>query len=265
MRESREYYRGRFDYTYRWHTRMPASLSTISDRQIAQARIVPRAELPALYTIVGRRVGKRPIASSSNASIDAAGDVSGWSAADAARLLLLLARADEAPEDFADAALACFEHGDAGEQISWLRAVSVYPSPGQFLAHVIDSCRTNIVPLFEAIACENPYPAEHFPERNFNQLVLKSLFNNIALARIVGLERRLNADLSRMADDYVSEREAAGRAVPTDIWVALAPYASDAAAARVARYAADADPAHRRWAAAGLEHRRALHTPRRQS
>ena len=63
----------------------------------------------------------------------------------------------------------------------------------------------------------NRYPAAHFPERSFNQLVLKALFVGLPLARIEGLESRLNADLSRMAKDYAGEREAAGRSVPRDI------------------------------------------------
>ena len=53
--------------------------------------------------------------------------------------------------------------------------------------------------MFEAIACENPFPARYFPELNFNQMVLKALFNGVALARIVGLRRRRNPELARMA------------------------------------------------------------------
>ena len=94
------------------------------------------------------------------------------------------------------------------------------PQCEQYLPQVIDACRTNILPLFESIACENPYPAAFFPERNFNQLVLKAMFNNIALARIVGLPSRKNAELARMAADYAAERTAAGRAVPADIALA---------------------------------------------
>lgn len=128
--------------------------------------------------------------------------------------------ASMAPDDFANTALACFAQGDASEQASWCRAVSLLPQPGQYLQHVIDACRTNILPLFEAIACENPYPAAWFPERNFNQLVLKALFNGVALARIVGLGERRNAELSRMSTDYAAERTAAGRSVPADIALA---------------------------------------------
>ena len=144
---------------------------------------------------------------------------------DAGRLLLVLARyaATGPSPDYAAAAIDCYEQGDTGEQRSWLRTVALLPEPARFLPVVIDACRTSIVPLFEAVACENPYPAQHFPALNFNQMVLKALFNGIALNRIVGLPSRLNPELSRMASDYADERRAAGRSIPGDISLAMLP------------------------------------------
>jgi hypothetical protein len=151
-----------------------------------------------------------------------------WTRDDAARALLLMAHrrslqtSGAAGPSFVDAAVACFEQGDAREQQSWLRALPLWPEASAFLPYAIDACRTNIVPVFEALACENPYPAAHFPDRNFNQMVLKAMFNNIELARIVSLGSRLNAELTRMARDYAAERTAAGRSVPADIHLAMA-------------------------------------------
>lgn len=146
-----------------------------------------------------------------------------WTAEDAGRLVLLLARSEAVADGqaFVADARACYEQGDAREQRSWLRGVAWLHGPERFLALVIDACRTNILPLFEAVACENPYPARYFPERNFNQLVLKALFNNVALSRIAGLDDRANAELARMAGDYAAERRAAGRSVPADIDLAM--------------------------------------------
>jgi hypothetical protein len=146
-----------------------------------------------------------------------------WAREDAARALLLIAhRANRRTGDaFVKDALECFEQGDAREQQSWLRAIALWPEATPFLPTAIDACRTNIVPVFEALACENPYPSQHFPERNFNQVVLKAMFNSIALERIVGLASRLNPELSRMARDYAAERSAAGRSVPADIGLAM--------------------------------------------
>ena len=143
---------------------------------------------------------------------------------DVGRLLLLTARYRAQTDTTADAdaaAIACFEEGDSREQRSWMRTVAWLPHPERFLPLVIDTCRTNILPLFESVACENIYPSKYFPDRNFNQVVLKALFNGVALARIVGLPERRNAELSRMASDYADERRAAGRSIPADISLAM--------------------------------------------
>jgi hypothetical protein len=111
--------------------------------------------------------------------------------------------------------------GDEREQAAVLRALSLLPGPARFLEIGIDGCRTNVRDVFEAIACENPYPAEHFPDPAFNQLVLKAYFVGVAASRIVGLDRRRTPELRRMAADYASERRAAGRPVPADIHLAM--------------------------------------------
>lgn len=152
-----------------------------------------------------------------------------WMRDDAARALLLIEirKQGRTGDAFVSDALECFEQGDAREQQSWLRAIALWPEAKAFLPTAIDACRTNIVPVFEALACANPYPAAHFPERNFNQMVLKAMFNAIGLARIFGLPSRLNAELSRMARDYAAERTAAGRSVPADLNLALHDAAKD--------------------------------------
>jgi hypothetical protein len=145
-----------------------------------------------------------------------------WTGDDAARAVLLLTLAERTgAEQFATTAIECYERGDSREQQSWLRALPLMPGPERFLNVAIDACRTNILPQFESISCENPYPERYFPELNFNQLVLKAMFNGIALARIVGLSGRVNSELSRMALDYAAERRAAGRSVPADLALAL--------------------------------------------
>lgn len=108
-------------------------------------------------------------------------------------------------------------HGDNRERQAVLKALPLLPEPAAFVELAIEACRTNVLTVFEAIACENPYPAAHFPELHFNQLALKAAFNGIVLARIVGLAARRNTELARMAADYAAERRAAGRPVPDDL------------------------------------------------
>jgi len=184
------------------------------------ARYTGAARLSA-GAVAGTRLSDADAAAIRAAGFPADLPLTSWTKTDVARFAQLRDLAASMPADqFSKIALACFEQGDAGEQTSWCRAVSLLPQPEQYLPQVIDACRTNILPLFESIACENPYPAAFFPERNFNQLVLKAMFNGIALARIAGLPSRRNAELSRMAADYAAERTAAGRPVPADIALA---------------------------------------------
>lgn len=174
------------------------------------------------YTLASHHLGRRPfrLCPGDAVSLTRFGmDFDTWTVEDAGRLLLLLARCRQGAsiDAFVSDAVTCFEQGDAREQQSWLRTVALLPEPARFLPQAVDACRTNILPLFESIACENPYPARHFPDLNFNQMVLKALFNHVPLVRIVGLAGRLNSDLARMANDYGAERRAAGRTVPADI------------------------------------------------
>ncbi len=109
-----------------------------------------------------------------------------------------------------------FEGGELGEQVSLLRVLAALPDAGRFVETGLQACRHNSLDVFEAIVCENPFPAEHFPALNFNQAVIKAIFNGVSVRRIEALERRITPELSRMAAGYASERRAAGRAVPQD-------------------------------------------------
>ena len=181
----------------------------------------------AAYTDAPKHTGRNPLQLSASERAALAATAPGsffdrWTAVDAGRAVLLLALAERAGVDqFMTTAIGCYERGDSREQQSWLKALPLLPGPERFLSVAIEACRTNIIPQFESIACENPYPERYFPELNFNQLVLKSMFNGISLARIVGLNERLNSELSRMALDYAAERRAAGRSVPADLALAL--------------------------------------------
>lgn len=111
----------------------------------------------------------------------------------------------------------CYRTGDNGERQAVLRALPLLRGPERFVAVAVDACRTSVLPIFEAIACENPYPSRHFPELHWNQMVLKAVFLGVPLRRVMGLQGRLGPELERMAHDHASERRAAGRSVPEDL------------------------------------------------
>lgn len=116
-----------------------------------------------------------------------------------------------------------FRTGDNDERAAILKTLPLLPGPQSFVELAIDACRSHVQSVFEAIACENPYPARWFPEPNFNQLVLKAFFVGVAVRRIEGLAARCGPELARMALAYASERRAAGRAVPPDLELVTGP------------------------------------------
>jgi hypothetical protein len=175
------------------------------------------------FTAATRRLGRACLAPTEEEIARLAGagvswPIGTWGADELGRVTLLVAAAAHWPAAEMEALVdECYRQGDGAERQAVLRALPLLPAPERFLDIAVDACRSHIQPLFEAIACENPYPGLHFPELNFNQMVLKALFTGVALARILGLEGRVTPELSRMAADYASERRAAGRSVPQDI------------------------------------------------
>lgn len=141
-----------------------------------------------------------------------------WTARDHGRAILLLTafeRSDPASHVYLVEKL--LRTGEIGEQESLLRILPLLPDAARFVNLAIDACRTNAESVFAAIACHNAYPAAHFPDPAFNQLVLKTIFLGLPTAAIEGLPGRVTPELVRMLHDYAAERRAAGRPVPEDI------------------------------------------------
>lgn len=116
-----------------------------------------------------------------------------------------------------------FTRGDNAEREALLRTLPMLPDAGRFLATAVEACRTNVRTVFDAIACDNPYPARHFPELNFNQLVMKALWMGPSLSRIVGLAERITPALRQMVGDHAREQATAGRPVHEETALILGP------------------------------------------
>ncbi|AKT37766.1 EboA domain-containing protein [Chondromyces crocatus] len=145
-------------------------------------------------------------------------DIDGWPLDQLGRAAMLAVVSSRlAPSEIERLLGDVHRQGETRERQALLRALPFLVMPQRFVALAVDACRSNERPVFEAIACENPYPAENFQEIQFNQLVLKALAFGIALERIIGLERRRSVELMRMASDYAGELRASGRTVPTDM------------------------------------------------
>jgi hypothetical protein len=142
--------------------------------------------------------------------------------ANAARICLLIHATDRLNAD-EHAALVrdVFRTGDNRERIALLQSLPLLSAPERFIETAVEACRTHVQDVFEAIACDNPYPVVHFADLNFAQMIMKALFTGAPLSRVQGWQTRVTADLQRMAHDFAAERTAAGRPVPDDVALIL--------------------------------------------
>jgi hypothetical protein len=177
--------------------------------------------------LAGRRLGRAELSLSATDVAAAAALRSRWRpdlwrAAEAARVALLLATWRGDAEAFA----ACIERrcvtGELTEHVACLKGFAVFPTPERLHGRAREAVRSSVQPLFEAVACHNPYPADWFDQDAFNQMVVKCVFSDVPLATVVGLDERRNDGLVRMLRDLVSERHAAGRTLPDAVhrWIA---------------------------------------------
>lgn len=179
-----------------------------------------KSRFPVAFSAAGRKLGRGPIAPADAERLAQAGVP--WSSASTAdecgRAALVLAAVDALdPGDHVVLVRDLFRRGDVAERQAVLRVLAALPQPARFVDIGIDACRSNMTSVFEAIACDNAYPAAHFPDSALNQMVVKALFTGAPVGRIVGLSGRVTDELVRMVDALASERRAAGRAIPDDI------------------------------------------------
>lgn len=197
-----------------------------SDATVSAATPFDAARFEQAFAAAGRRLGTALVGGAA-ALPDAIGrhwSIAGWGLDEVGRGFLALAASARMPiPDHRAWVEGCYRTGALRERTALLRILPLLPEPARFLPIALDACRASTQPIFEAIACENPYPAVHFPDDGFNQLTMKAVFTGVALTRILGLVSRRTPELTRMACDYADERRAAGRDVPADLTVLTEP------------------------------------------
>ena len=199
---------------------VPADAARWLDTEIDRQRnAVDERRLGTALGLVGRRLGGTGLSLSPD-------DVAGaqvlhrrwqphiWGADVAGRVALLLAtwRGDE--EAFAAHVDRLCATGELTEHAACLKGFAVFPGPVRLLSRARAAIRSSVQPLFEAIACHNPYPADRFDEAVYNQMVIKCVFSGVPIGTIVGVDERRNDELVRMMRDLASERRIAGRLLP---------------------------------------------------
>lgn len=179
-------------------------------------RFVNRSEVPVSATEIKALQQIRP-----------ALQLSGWSLDRLVRTWWLLQWPAKEERQYVQQIEGLFKSAEIKEQIALYGALPLLAYPEAFTRRASEGLRTNISSVFEAIALDNPYPAEYFEEAAWNQMVLKSFFMDVEVNRIQGMDERANPKLAHILSDYAHERWAAGRAVNPLLWRPVAPFIDD--------------------------------------
>ncbi len=111
-----------------------------------------------------------------------------------------------------------FQVADTSELETFLKFLVLLPNSGDYKVTAVDTLRTNIETIFDAIALHNPYPSLHFNDQQWNQMYLKAAFLQRDLHAIIGIDKRANKELTRIISDYAHERWAASRDIEPYFW-----------------------------------------------
>lgn len=173
----------------------------------------------------------------------------GWDHFRLARVALLLLLAEQEENVFVETFHTILNTADLREQAALFAALPYFPHPERFLEASVDGLRSNIVDIFDAIALDNPYPAKHFTEKAWTQMVLKAIFINRPLYRIIGNADRKNVLLAEAISDLAHERWSAGRTITPEAWQHCIGFLDERIAEDIKRVAASKDAREREAAA----------------
>ena len=144
--------------------------------------------------------------------------VNGWSLVRLSRVWLLMQLDSSDKESYIKNIETLFDTAEMNELVALYSALPVLSYPDQWLFRATDAVRSNMGFVFDSIALHNPYPEQYFSESAWNQLVLKTIFNDKPIHYIQGLENRINQNLALTLSDFAHERWAAGRSVTPEVW-----------------------------------------------
>ncbi|MEA2985504.1 MAG: hypothetical protein QOD94_1758 [Alphaproteobacteria bacterium] len=194
-------------------------LDTEIERQ--QAGVDERKLIIALG-MASRKIGRVDLSLTEDDSLEARAVRTGWQPElwgtdEAARAAILLATYTGDGGVFAGRVERLCANAEVTELLAYLKAFAIFPAAKQLHDRAREGVRSAVKPVFEAIACHNPYPLDYFDQAAWNQMVVKAVFVGTSIKSIVGITERANPDLHQMLRDLISERHAAGRSVPADV------------------------------------------------
>jgi len=215
------------------------------------------ARFAALISMASRHARRRPSQLSPVELEQAASLVEGWnperwSLLDLVRARLVLSRPDLEQESAPQAICAALKFADVGELCALYRSFAFLPRPADYAWQAGEGCRSNMNEVFEAIACDNPFPAAHFDEVAWRALAVKAIFIGAPLWRVWGLDGRLGEELAHVALDLADERRSAGRDVQPELWACLGAFGGERGLASLETEFRQGPSVGRRAAALGL-------------
>ncbi len=147
-----------------------------------------------------------------------------WTSDQLARILLMTCLPVEQNQAILD---ELFSTADYRELIALYKGLYFLDNAADFVPRAREGLRTNMVGVFDAIALENPFPAQYLPEDAWNHMVLKAMFMGRPIYRIYRIEDRKNALLADIFMDYAEERWSAFRPVSPELWRFVSGYVSE--------------------------------------
>jgi hypothetical protein len=147
-----------------------------------------------------------------------------WSVDQLGRSLLLLTMPQTDGAKVAHWFEQLYQTSGIRELVALHQTLPLLAHPARYRFWAAEGVRSHMTGVFEAIALNNPYPAEEFDEAAWNDLILKAIFIGAQLRPIVGLRERANSQLSRMLVDYMAERQAALRTITPELWPLIEPF-----------------------------------------
>ncbi|HEV7378172.1 MAG TPA: EboA domain-containing protein [Dyadobacter sp.] len=153
--------------------------------------------------------------------------VQGWSLVRLARVWLLTQLDSSDKDVYVNQINTLFDTAELNELVALYSALPLLSCPDQWLFRATDAVRSNMGFVFDAIALRNPYPEKYFSESAWNQLVMKTIFNDKPVNLLEGLDNRANDNLAFILSDFAHERWAAGRSVPAQVWRLTSPFLNE--------------------------------------
>lgn len=206
-------------------------LYQILEQQLTQAEcswLVQKSEAPALelmtaFVAAPRFISKQIIQPDPQQCIALSEEcpgfsVEGWNLVRTSRVWLLTCLNPQSKIDYIRHIETLFDTAEMNELVALYSALPLLSYPENWLFRATDAVRSNVGDVFDALVSHNPYPAWHFNELAWNQLVLKTIFNDKPIHYIVGLAERQNETLATILSDFAHERWAAGRRVAPQVW-----------------------------------------------